>query len=735
MTAFVPDSDRHEVHDRVRWTFCVSAAMVVAFLISLIVRRTGSDYTPVDGWGVALFEIAMGALCVGRYFDKSWRTSESVAQAFPLVLGVACISWGLGDLVLTIESLGGATPPVPSTADGFFVAFFPLCYLSFMLVIRRGNNGSLVATALDGSIAGLGAASISAAYVFNAILHADGGSGLSVATNMAYPVGDLLLLALAIGGLTILPKEYRRFLTIACFAMVANATGDIYSLLQPDSKVGYVANAVAWPISLMLLAIATWVQPANARVRRVHAGTVTTERTAGFTLPAVGALASMFVLVSASFGHVGKVASILATATLLVAGVRLTLTVRAAQASNSARFRSLIDNAWDLIVVAEADLDVAYITPSSQRVLGYLPADLQGSPITDLMHPDDTEAVVSQLGQLADAQTAAFETRMRHQNGEWRMIAWAATNLLADPSVCGYVLNGGDVTAARQAAEHLASLSASFKDTLSHSAGELLATAEEHAASATQQSSAVAETSATIEELAATAAQIADTAESVARYAAETLRYAEDGRVAVTASVNSMDSIAARVDSISVRALSLGEKSQEIGRILVVIDDLADQTNLLALNAAIEAARAGEHGRGFAVVAAEVRKLAERAQESTGQIQSIVAQIQSETNATILASEEGTREVHHGSALARDVVDALERISGMVDETTTAAKEISIATQQQRSASDQVVSAMTQVSDVSRQYVVGSKQSAAAAAQLNDLAGELRASIAQFRVS
>ena len=274
----------------------------------------------------------------------------------------------------------------------------------------------------------------------------------------------------------------------------------------------------------------------------------------------------------------------------------------------------------------------------------------------------------------------------------------------------------------------------SSSDQLTQAAAELNASSGQQADTAREQSAAVSETTVTIQQLAATAAQIADSAQGVARTAGDMLRLTEEGRTAVQDSVGAMDRIAGRVDEITTSSIELDGKIHEIGRILELIDDLTDQTNLLALNAAIEAARAGEHGRGFAVVAAEVRRLAERAQQSTAQIQTIVTEIQSHTRGTVLASEQGAREVRAGTELAHSAVDALDRIAGMVDDAAMAVKEISVATQQQRSASDQVVVAMTRADEVSRQYAAASRQAAASAGELAGLADELRGSIDQFSV-
>jgi methyl-accepting chemotaxis protein len=270
---------------------------------------------------------------------------------------------------------------------------------------------------------------------------------------------------------------------------------------------------------------------------------------------------------------------------------------------------------------------------------------------------------------------------------------------------------------------------------LSRSATELRATAAQQAASASEQSTAVTETTATVEELAATAAQIADTASLVADSAHETLTLTGEGLAAVQDSVSAIGRITDTVDTISTSSSALGEKVSEIGRILVLIDELSEQTNLLALNAAIEAARAGEHGRGFAVVAAEVRKLAERAQESTAQIQGLVTEIQAYTNTTVMASEAGAREAGRGVEVAGAASTALDRIAQMVDSTTTAVAEISVATQQQRSASDQVVQAMSQVADMAQAFAAGSQQTAGSAAEITELAGDFGAAIDRFEVA
>jgi two-component system sensor histidine kinase/response regulator len=439
----------HPLNRRSRLVFGIAGALVVALVVSLIVRPIGSYVTPVDGWGVDALELTMGALCVARYFEGSWRASTSVVRVFPLVIGVACISWGVGSVVLTMESLGGAPPPVPSTADAFHFLFFPLCFIAFALLIRRGNQGSLVQTSLDGLVAAFAAAAFSATFVVAEVIRVTGGSSLAVATHLVYPLADVLLLALAVGGLAVLPRAFRPFFALVCVALASNAIGAGFNLLHPASRFGYVSNGAAWPVSLTLLAVAVWLIPSDVE----YPGT---DRSAGFALPAFGALVGMAILLTASFGTVGKPAIALATMTLLVAGVRLGLTVREAHAMRTARFRSLIDKTWDLITVTEADLRIAYITPSAERVLGYSQAELEGKPFTEFVHPDDSHLVIEHLtGLTADASSAVFEVRMRHASGAWRLIDWNAADLLEDQSVNGYVLNGGDVTEARQAAEDL----------------------------------------------------------------------------------------------------------------------------------------------------------------------------------------------------------------------------------------------------------------------------------------
>ncbi len=267
---------------------------------------------------------------------------------------------------------------------------------------------------------------------------------------------------------------------------------------------------------------------------------------------------------------------------------------------------------------------------------------------------------------------------------------------------------------------------------LNTAATELGASSRQQASSASQQSAVVTQTTATIAELAATAEQIAENSEAVVAVAEQTLAKTIEGRNAVEESVAAIESVNGQVAFIASACEGLGEKIIEIGEILAIIDELSDQTNLLALNAAIEAARAGEHGRGFAVVAAEIRRLAERSQESTVLIQSIITDISNRARQTVDASAQGSHAVQAVTDQARAAAASLERIAALVDTSTSAAREISSATRQQRSASEQVVQAMADVSSTAAQFAAGAKQSASSAQEIADLAVRTQMSISHF---
>jgi methyl-accepting chemotaxis protein len=228
-------------------------------------------------------------------------------------------------------------------------------------------------------------------------------------------------------------------------------------------------------------------------------------------------------------------------------------------------------------------------------------------------------------------------------------------------------------------------------------AGEMRAAATESASATSEQSAAISEAAATIEQLNATASSIAESTRAGSNAAEQT--------------GDTMRDMQEQVEAISARSLTLGERSQKITEVLELINDIAEQTNLLALNAAIEAARAGDAGRGFAVVASEVRKLAERSIRSTESIQEIIAGVQDETNATIMATEQGAKQAREVGDLMGSTVEVLE--------------ESLRATDQQKEAADQVSSAMVEIRGAAEQLAADQEQRATTAQRVDTLVEEL----------
>jgi hypothetical protein len=182
----------------VKLLYGLFAAVLFAYWISLIARKTGDTTTWLDGWGVAGFELLMSCLVLLR---AALRLRD---RRYALLLGVAGCSWALGDFAMTHATLGGAGPPTPSLANFLWAGFFPCAYLGLLVLMRRDIIKVTGANILDGAIVVLVAASALVAFGFHAILQASGEPVAWVATNVIYPVADVPVLGLAILGIVLL---------------------------------------------------------------------------------------------------------------------------------------------------------------------------------------------------------------------------------------------------------------------------------------------------------------------------------------------------------------------------------------------------------------------------------------------------------------------------------------------------------------------------------------------------
>ncbi len=217
------------------------------------------------------------------------------------------------------------------------------------------------------------------------------------------------------------------------------------------------------------------------------------------------------------------------------------------------------------------------------------------------------------------------------------------------------------------------------------------------------QASSVSETSASIDQMVASIQRVADTAKVLLDISNRSREEVHSGITTMDKATEGLTKINNTIRSSGAIIDALGQRADDIGKIIEVIDDLAEQTNLLALNAAIEAARAGEHGLGFAVVADEVRKLAEKSAQSTKEISELIQSIQKEARKAVENMDESTTIVNEGLELGGELNGALRKISNVVTEVYKFAQEIGAATNEQSHGSSQIARATTRLNEITHE--------------------------------
>jgi methyl-accepting chemotaxis protein len=263
---------------------------------------------------------------------------------------------------------------------------------------------------------------------------------------------------------------------------------------------------------------------------------------------------------------------------------------------------------------------------------------------------------------------------------------------------------------------------------------QISATAKRSADGASAQRDQTNQAATAMHEMSATVDEVSENSNSAANAARHAADLARTGGSIVEQTLETMKTISANTAGVAAQIQGLGKRSEQIGRIINVINEIAGQTNLLALNAAIEAARAGEHGRGFGVVAGEVRQLAERTTKATQEIGGMISGIQEDTLKAVYSIDSESKDVQMGvdaatqaGASLKEIIEAAEQVGSMIMQIATASIE-------QSSTAQEVNRTVQEIARITMESTEDTEKTAGACKDLSDLADQLRQLVMRFKV-
>lgn len=448
------------------------------------------------------------------------------------------------------------------------------------------------------------------------------------------------------------------------------------------------------------------------------------------------------------------------------------------------KYRTILESIEDGYYEVDLSGNITFFNDPVCKLFGYEPGELIGVNNREYMDPETARSVLHEFNKVfrTGESSSDFSYEINRKDGEKRFVE-ASISLIRNPEAEPEGFRGiiRDVTERRKAKEafernmveflsivstvsegdltrrgaegddtlgrvvqsvnkmldHFSTMLTEVKQiglSVSSSATEILAAAEQIAVGSQRQADEITNTSSAVEEMAASMNQVSRNAEASAEAARRALETAEHGDKSVRDTSEAMSRIDSAVLQTSEKMRLLGARSSEISEIIDLINDIAAQTNLLALNAAIEAAHAGEAGLGFSVVAEEIRKLAERSARATKDVANLIKSIQNETSEALSAMEVGMKEVKGGSSLASQASRALQDISSAVRQSSELIEEISAASDEQARVTSNLAGAMQTISSITLETSAGAHETAQTIQGMVGLSERLNRAISQFRV-